>query len=189
VRISRTLAIDTGRRTAGIPHLVSRVLVTAALNDDHWAEWRHWVGRAIAEVGDRGLHVPAWLREKQDRALAEVSNRVDAAGLLIREGILTHDAGVIFHRKIGVLAAMAAGPPTRRPRRRTPGAPGSPGQDVSGSPATRGLEATRPGGQHAGSAASTSARRPVSAKSVPAARWQFGLGRIGAVHSQPGGRS
>jgi hypothetical protein len=109
VRISPALAIDTGRRTAGIPHLVSRVLVTAALNDDHWAEWRHWVGRAIAEVGDRGLHVPAWLREKQDRALAEVSNRVDAAGLLIREGILTHDAGVIFHRKIGVLAAMAAG--------------------------------------------------------------------------------
>jgi hypothetical protein len=109
VRISPALAIDTGRRTAGIPHLVSRVLVTAAFNDDHWAEWRHWVGRAIAEVGDRGLHVPAWLREKQDRALAEVSNRVDAAGLLIREGILTHDAGVIFHRKIGVLAAMAAG--------------------------------------------------------------------------------
>jgi hypothetical protein len=95
VRISPALAIDTGRRTAGIPHLVSRVLVTAALSDHHWAEWRHWVGRAIAEVGDRGLHVPAWLREKQDRALAEVSNRVDAAGLLIREGILTHDAGVM----------------------------------------------------------------------------------------------
>jgi hypothetical protein len=66
VRISPALAIDTG------------------------AAGRHWVGRAIAEVGDRGLHVPAWLREKRDRALAEVSNRVDAAGLLIREGILTH---------------------------------------------------------------------------------------------------
>jgi hypothetical protein len=95
VRISPALAIDTGRRTAGIPHLVSRVLVTAALNEHHWAEWRRWVGRAMAEVGDRGLHVPAWLREKQDRALAEVSKRVDAAGLLIREGILTHDTGVM----------------------------------------------------------------------------------------------
>jgi hypothetical protein len=95
VRISPALAIDTGRRTAGIPNLVSRVLVTAALNEHQWAEWRHWVGRAIAEVGDRGLHLPAWLREKQDRALAEVSKRVDAAGLRIREGILTHDAGVM----------------------------------------------------------------------------------------------
>jgi hypothetical protein len=95
VRISPALAIDTGRRTAGIPHLVSRVLVTAALNEHHWAEWRHWVGRAVAEVGDRGLHLPAWLREKQDRALAEVSKRVDDAGLRVREGILTHDAGVM----------------------------------------------------------------------------------------------
>jgi hypothetical protein len=95
VRISPALAIDMGRRTAGIPHLVSRVLVTSALDEDHWAEWRHWVGRAIAEVGDRGLHLPAWLREKQERALAEISKRVDDAGLLIREGILTHDTGVM----------------------------------------------------------------------------------------------
>jgi hypothetical protein len=48
---------------------VSRVLVTAALNEYHWAEWRHWVGRAIAEVGDRGLHLPAWLREKQEQSV------------------------------------------------------------------------------------------------------------------------
>lgn len=95
VRISPALAIDTSRRTGGIQHLVSRVLATAALDDHHWAEWRYWVGRAIAEVGERGLHLPAWLREKQDRALAEVSKRVDDAGLLIREGILTHDTGVM----------------------------------------------------------------------------------------------
>jgi hypothetical protein len=69
VRISPALAIDTGRRTAGIPTLVSRVLVTAELNEHHWAEWRHWVGRAIAEVGDRGLHLPAWLREKQEQSV------------------------------------------------------------------------------------------------------------------------
>jgi len=95
VRISPVLSIDTGRRSAGIQHLVSRVLVTAALDDHQWAEWRHWVGRAIAEISDRALHVPAWLREKQDQALAEVSKRVDDAGLLIREGILTHDTGVM----------------------------------------------------------------------------------------------
>ncbi len=95
VRISPALAIDRGRRTGSIPHLVSRVVVTAALGDHHWAEWRYWVGRALAEIGDRGLHLPAWLREKQDRTLADVSKRVDDAGLFIREGILTHDTGVM----------------------------------------------------------------------------------------------
>ncbi len=69
--------------------------MTAALGERSWAEWRHWVGRALAEVSDPGVHLPAWLREKQDRALAEVSKRVDDAGLLIREGIITHDAGVL----------------------------------------------------------------------------------------------
>jgi hypothetical protein len=95
VRISPALAIGTGRPAGSIPYLVSRVIVTAALGDHHWAEWRYWVGRAIAKVGDRGLHLPAWLREKQDRALADVSKPVDDAGLLVREGILTHDTGVI----------------------------------------------------------------------------------------------
>jgi hypothetical protein len=95
VRISPALEVARGRRTAGVPQLVSRVLVTAALDDHQWVEWRYWVGRAIAEVGERGLHLPAWLQEKQDQALAQVSKRVDDAGLLIREGILTHDRGVM----------------------------------------------------------------------------------------------
>jgi len=93
VRISPAIERETGARPGGIPHLTSRVIT--ALDDHQWAEWRHWVGRAIAEVGDRGFHLPARLREKQDRALAEVSKRVDDAGLLIREGILTHDTGVM----------------------------------------------------------------------------------------------
>jgi len=32
---------------------------------------------------------------EQDRALAEVAKRVDEAGFLIREGIITHDQGVM----------------------------------------------------------------------------------------------
>jgi hypothetical protein len=95
VRVSLALHIEAGPRTAGIPHLVGRVLVTAALDDHTWAEWRHWVGQAVAETDRPELHVPAWLREAQDRALAEVARRVDAAGFLIREGILTHDMGVM----------------------------------------------------------------------------------------------
>ncbi len=95
VRVSPALEIETGPWTAGIPHLVSRVLATAALGDHLWAEWRHWVGRAVTEIGRPEIEVPTWLREQQDRALAEVSRRVDDAGFLIREGILTHDRGVL----------------------------------------------------------------------------------------------
>jgi len=94
VRVSPALEVDKGPRTAGIPHLVSRVL-TAALDDHHWAEWRYWVGRAIANVTARGFQLPPGLQEQHDRALAEVSRRVDEAGFLIREGILTHDTGVM----------------------------------------------------------------------------------------------
>jgi hypothetical protein len=95
VRVSPALAIETGPRTDGLPHLVGRVLVTAALDHDNWTEWRHWVGQAPVETGRPDTQVPAWLREKQDHALAEVARRVDEAGFLIREGILTHDQGVM----------------------------------------------------------------------------------------------
>jgi len=93
--VSPALEIETSRRTAGIPQLVSRVLVTAALGDQTWAEWRYWVGQAVVEIGCSEFRMPPWLRDKQDRALAEVSRRVDEAGFFIREGILTHDRGVM----------------------------------------------------------------------------------------------
>ena len=95
VRVSPALAIETGPRTAGIPHLVGRVLVTAVLDAGCWAEWRYWVGQAPLEAGKPQPEVPAWLRERRDQALAEVSRRVDEAGFRLREGILTHDGGVM----------------------------------------------------------------------------------------------
>ena len=95
VRVSPALEVDTGPRTAGVPQLVGRILVTAALDDHHWAEWRYWVGRAVAKVTARGFQLPPGLQEQHDRALAEVARRVDEAGFLIREGILTHDRGVL----------------------------------------------------------------------------------------------
>src|SRR5262245_8310909 len=95
VRVSPALHLEVTPRTGNIPQLVGRVLVTAALDDHTWAEWRHWVGQAVAEADRPELHVPAWLREQRDRALAEVARRVDAAGFDIREGILTHDTGVM----------------------------------------------------------------------------------------------
>jgi hypothetical protein len=95
VRVSSAVEIEAGRRPAGVPHVVSRVLVTAALGEASWAEWRHWVGQAAVEVGRSEFQLPPSLREAQDRALAEVARRVDEAGLAIREGILTHDRGVM----------------------------------------------------------------------------------------------
>ena len=95
VRVAPALEVEAGPWSGGIPHLMARVLVTAALDDHTWAEWRHWVDQAAAELGRPDRQVPAWLREKQDQALGEVSRRVDEAGFLIREGILTHDRGVM----------------------------------------------------------------------------------------------
>jgi hypothetical protein len=91
VRVSPMIHAETGARTAGIPHLTNRVVVTAAIDERLWAEWRYWVGRTIAEVGERGLRQPDWLRKKAAAALAEVSRKVDEAGFQIREGIVAHD--------------------------------------------------------------------------------------------------
>ncbi len=95
VRVSPVVAIEAGVQASGAPQLVSRVLVTAALDEGSWAEWRYRVGQAALELGRSEFQLPPWLREKQDRALAEVARRVDEAGFQIREGILTHDQGVM----------------------------------------------------------------------------------------------
>jgi hypothetical protein len=95
VRISPAIERETGARTGGIPHLTSRVIVTAALDDHLWTELRHWVGRAVAEVSERGLHLPATLQRKGNEAIAIISQRVDDAGFEIREGILAHDTAAM----------------------------------------------------------------------------------------------
>ncbi len=91
VRISPVIQAETGARTAGIPHLTSRVVVTAAIDERFWAEWRYWVGRSVAEVSERGLHLPERLKKKGDAAAAEISKRVDDANFQIREGFIAHD--------------------------------------------------------------------------------------------------
>ena len=95
VRISPAIERETGARTGGIPHLTSRVIVTATVDDHLWAEWRHWVGRAVAEFSERGLHLPERLRHRGDEAIALISKRVDDAGFEIREGILAHDTAAM----------------------------------------------------------------------------------------------
>ena len=95
VRVSPAITSEPLRATAGVPRLTSRVIVTAALDEHLWAEWRHWVGRALAEVTERGLHLPDGLRKKGDAALAQISKRVDDAGFQIREGLIGHDTVTI----------------------------------------------------------------------------------------------
>ena len=95
IRVSPALAVETNARTGGIPHVVVRVLVTAVLDEHRWAELRLWIGQSMADPSCRDVDVPSWLVEARDRALARISKRVDDAGLLIREGIVTHDAGAM----------------------------------------------------------------------------------------------
>jgi hypothetical protein len=95
VRVSPAVAIERDVQASRVPQVVSRVLVTAALGESSWAEWRYRVGQAAVELGRSEFQLPPWLRERQDRALAEVARRVDEAGFQIREGILTHDQGVM----------------------------------------------------------------------------------------------
>jgi hypothetical protein len=91
VRLSPAIHLETGPRTAGVPHLTSRVVVTAALDEHLWAEWRYWVGRGLAEVGEQGLHLPEALARKASTALADISKRLDDAGLSLRDGMLAPD--------------------------------------------------------------------------------------------------
>src|SRR5262245_52994827 len=95
VRSSPAIEREGGARTGGILHLTSRVILTAAIDEHLWTEWRHWVGRAVAEISERGLHLPATLQRKANDALAAISKRVDDAGFEIREGILAHDAAAM----------------------------------------------------------------------------------------------
>ena len=95
VRISPAIERETGARTGGIPHLTSRVIVSAAIDTHLWVEWRHWVGRAVAEISERGLHLPGTLRRKGDEAIAAIAKRVDDEGFEIREGILAHDTAAM----------------------------------------------------------------------------------------------
>jgi hypothetical protein len=112
VRISPAIEKETGARTGGIPYLTARVIVSAAIDDHLWTDWRHWVGRAVAEISERGLHLPAALQRKANEAIAVISRRVDDAGFEIREGILTHDTAAMdtFRLPAGSLPFTASRP-------------------------------------------------------------------------------
>ena len=77
---------------AGLPLYTSLVIVSAHVDWEKWAEWRLVVGRQRAEVTEKGVHVPEKLIALTEEKLAEVRGWIEAAGLLMRDGILAGEA-------------------------------------------------------------------------------------------------
>jgi hypothetical protein len=76
----------------GTPRYTSWVIVSAHVDWEKWAEWRLVVGRQRAVVTERGFRVPERLTALTEEKLAEVRGWIEAAGLLMRDGILAADA-------------------------------------------------------------------------------------------------
>ena len=78
---------------AGLPRYTSWVIVSSRADHwEQWAEWRFVVGRQRAEVTEHGCRVPEKLVALTEEKLAEVRGWIEAAGLLMRDGILAGDA-------------------------------------------------------------------------------------------------
>ena len=76
---------------AGLPRYTSWVIVCAALDWETWAEWRLVVGRQRAGITEHGCGVPDKLAALTEEKLAEVRGWIEAAGLVMRDGILAAD--------------------------------------------------------------------------------------------------
>ena len=81
--------------SAGTPVYTSWVIVSAHVDWEKWAEWRFVVGRQRAEVTEQGFRVPDKLAALTEEKLGEVRGMIEAAGLLMRDGILAGDAEVL----------------------------------------------------------------------------------------------
>ncbi len=90
VRVSRVIQSEV-RRTPGIPSYTSRILVTAVVNDESWAECRLVVGRGLGELTEGAIRLPEALRKRGEKLLKEVKGRIEAEGFTILEGMLAHD--------------------------------------------------------------------------------------------------
>jgi hypothetical protein len=77
---------------AGLPRYTSWIIVSAQVDWEKWAEWRLVVGRQRAEVSEHGCRVPDKLTTLTEEKVAEVRGWIEAAGLLMRDGILAADA-------------------------------------------------------------------------------------------------
>ena len=67
------------------------VIVSGQMDWEKWAEWRLLVGRQRAALTEDGFQVPERLAMLTQERLEEVRGWIDAAGLLVREGVLAAD--------------------------------------------------------------------------------------------------
>jgi len=77
---------------AGTPRYTSWIIVSAAFAWETWLEWRLLVGRQRATLTEVGFQVPERLATLTHERLEEVRGWIDAAGLIVREGVLAGDA-------------------------------------------------------------------------------------------------
>jgi hypothetical protein len=75
----------------GVPRYSSWVIVSTQVDWEKWAEWRLLVGRQRAEVTEQGARMPEKLANLTEEKLDEVRGWIEAAGLLMRDGILAAD--------------------------------------------------------------------------------------------------
>ena len=90
VRVAVLMQSTVGADAA--PRYTSWIVVSAPTDWNRWTEWRLLVSRGRAEVSEQGCVVPARIVALTEERLAEVRRRVEAAGLLAREGIVAGDA-------------------------------------------------------------------------------------------------
>jgi hypothetical protein len=83
--------LQSATESAGTPRYTAWVIVSAALDFEAWAEWRLLVGRQRAELTEHGFRVPERLAALTQERLEEVRGWIDAAGLVVREGVLAAD--------------------------------------------------------------------------------------------------
>ena len=79
----------------GLPRYTSWVVVSAFLDWERWVEWRLFVGRARAEVGDHGAGLPAMLAQLGPKILSAVKAKIGEAGFAVSEGLIAHDADAV----------------------------------------------------------------------------------------------
>jgi hypothetical protein len=90
VRLAAVMQSTT--EDSGTPRYTSWVIVSAQVDWEKWTEWRLLVGRQRAALTGDGFQVPERLATLTHERLEEVRGWIDAAGLVVREGVLADDA-------------------------------------------------------------------------------------------------
>ena len=76
----------------GTPRYTSWIIASATVDWEAWVEWRLLVGCQRAALTEAGFQVPERLATLTHERLEEVRGWIDAAGFVVREGVLAAEA-------------------------------------------------------------------------------------------------